>query len=266
MSNHVNSKFAVCVAANPKYIYKYLDSFIKNLRIEGNYKGTVIVITNFFASKFLFKIMFQNRDKNLRFLKFKKTKFNKITENKLKNLETGNQPNRHLTKRFQWEKFNLFDPKLKNWDYIFYMDINMTIHHDINPIFSEIPEKVLFAKADRYPNYDKTLSSQFDKTKPDFKILSKKFDLSSEKYFQTGVLYYDTKLIERNTKYNLIQLTEQFPITLSNEQAIMNLYFANILNCYKELSEESAGLVNYFYWKIENKQVRITKQNITQNK
>ena len=80
MSNPVNSKLAVCVAANPKYIYKYLDSFIKNLRIEGNYSGPLIVITNFFASKFLFKIIFQNKDKNLKFLKFKKTKFNKFTE------------------------------------------------------------------------------------------------------------------------------------------------------------------------------------------
>ena len=266
MSNPVNSKFAVCVAANPKYIYKYLDSFIKNLRIEGNYSGPLIVITNFFASKFLFKIIFQNKDKNLKFLKFKKTKFNKFTVKKLKNLETGNQPNRHLTKRFQWEKFNLFDPKLKNWDYIFYLDINMTIHHDINPIFSEIPDGVLFAKADRYPNYDKTLASQFDQTKPDFKKLHKEFDLSSEKYFQTGVLFFDTNLIEKNTKYNLIELSERFPITLTNEQAIMNLYFANILNCYVELPEESDGFINYFYWKIENKNIRITKQNTVQNK
>ena len=49
----------------------------------------------------------------------------------------------------------------------------MTIHFDINPIFSEFPVKKLFAKADRYPNYDKPLASQFDQTKPDFKILNK---------------------------------------------------------------------------------------------
>ena len=266
MSNLVNSKLAVCVAANPKYIYTYLDSFIQNLRTEGNYDGPLVVITNLFASKFLFKIMFQNNDKNIIFLKFKKTKFNKVTESKLEELETGSQPNRHITKRFQWEKLNLFDPKLKSWDYIFYLDINMTIHFDINPIFSELPVKKLFAKADRYPNYDKSLASQFDKTKPDFKILNKEFDLSSKKYFQTGVLYFDTNLIEEKTKYNLIKLSERFPITLTNEQAIMNLYFANTLNCYEELPEQTDGFINYFYWKIENKNIRITKQNTVQNK
>ena len=266
MSNLVNSRFAVCVAANPKYIYKYLNSFIKNLRTEGNYDGPLVVITNLFASRFLFKIMFKNNDKNITFLKFKKTKFNKIAESKLENLKTGSQPNRHITKRFQWEKLNLFDPKLKNWDYIFYLDINMVIHFDINPIFSKLPDKKLFAKADRYPNYDKTLASQFDQTKPDFETLGKEFDLSSEKYFQTGVLYFDTNLIEKNTKYDLVKLTNRFPITLTNEQAIMNLYFANILNCYEELPEESEGIISYFYWKIQDKKVRITKQNTVQNK
>ena len=73
-------------------------------------------------------------------------------------------------------------------------------------------------------------------------------------------------MIEKNTKYNLIELSERFPITLTNEQAIMNLYFANILNCYVELPEESDGFINYFYWKIENKNIRITKQNTVQNK
>ena len=46
----------------------------------------------------------------------------------------------------------------------------------------------------------------------------------------------------------------------------MNLYFANILNYYVELPEESDGFINYFYWKIENKNIRITKQNTVQNK
>ena len=53
-------------------------------------------------------------------------------------------------------------PELKRWKTILYLDINLTVHHEINAIFDIKPKDCMFAKADGYPNYIKSLSSQFD--------------------------------------------------------------------------------------------------------
>ena len=65
-------------------------------------------------------------------MRFKKIKFSKSISKKYLNLDTNNQPNRFKYKNFQWFKLNLFHQKLKSWDKILYLDINLTIHENIN--------------------------------------------------------------------------------------------------------------------------------------
>ena len=62
----------------------------------------------------------------------------------MNNLQTFNDPNRNKTKKFQWHKLHLFDEYMKNWDYIFYLDINMNIHYDINKILDISQQIVLW--------------------------------------------------------------------------------------------------------------------------
>ena len=54
------------------------------------------------------------------------------------------------------------------------MDINMKIHHDINEILQNKPNNKLQARADGYPDFKWTLSSQFDKNAENFNKLKKK--------------------------------------------------------------------------------------------
>ena len=44
----------------------------------------------------------------------------------------------------------------------------MQIHHDINTILQNKPNKSLQARADGYPNFQWTLSTQFDKSSEKF--------------------------------------------------------------------------------------------------
>ena len=200
-------------------------------------------------------------DRKVYVRRFKKIRFSKNTLKELKNLNTNGQPNRHINKTFQWHKFNLFDKKLKEWEYIFYLDINMKIHFELNKIFEFKPKNKIFARADGYPEYQWTLDSQFDQTHFLFKKLIEKYDLSLNNYFQTGILYFDTNLIEERTVKNLINLVETFPISITNEQGIMNLYFIFEKNVYKELPEKVDDFILYYYWLTRNKKTLITKQN-----
>lgn len=252
-------ELAVCVVADFKFLFKYFNSFKDSLRNNGKYKGDIVIITSIFSPTFIFwKILF---DRKVHVVRLKKIKFSKSTSEELKNLNTNGQPNRHINKNFQWHKINLFNRKLKKWKFIFYLDINMIIHFEVNKIFEFKPKNKIFARADGYPEYKWTLDTQFDQTHFLYEKLNKIYDLSLNNYFQTGILYFDTNLIEKETVKNLINLVETFPLSITNEQGIMNLYFIFDKNVYQELPEEVDDCLVYYYWLTRNKKTLITKQN-----
>ena len=255
------SNTAVAVVGNYKFLIKHLNKFIFQLRQNGKFNDDLVVITNYSVFTYLIQILIMFRYKNITFLRFNNIIFSENAENSLKNLNTGSEKNRHIYKNFQWHKINLFDEKLKKWQFIFYIDINMIIHMDINPILTQLPNNKLFARADGYPEFERIFLSQFDISNKNYDILQKIYDMQYEEYFQSGILYYDTNLINSNTKKHIIDLVEKFPISLTNEQAIFNLYFHFTLNVYEQLEIEFENILNYYYWMVEGKKVRITKQN-----
>ena len=252
------NKLAVSVVGDFLYLYKYFARFKKSLLERGKYSGEILILTSILSPTFLLRSI--RNDKKVKVIRFKRIKFSKKTDYSLRNLNTLGQPNRHIKKRFQWHKINLFDKKMKKWKYIFYIDINMYFHDDINSILEIHPVNNLFARADGYPDYKRKLSSQFDSTKDKFSILKEKFDLEINDYFQTGILYFDTEIIEEETKNEIISIVDRFPISLTNEQGIMNLYFIFIKNQYKELTKEIGDAITYYYWLIPGKKIIITKQ------
>ncbi len=259
-----HNEIAVCFVGNYRYLRKHYKNISNELKLVAKYHGDILLITSFFTPTFLIKSI--RREKRLTIFRFRKIKFSKNASKIMSSLYTDNQPNRFLTKRFQWHKLHLFDLKIKKWKYIFYLDLNMHFHHEINEILSVKPSNILYARADAYPNYDRKLISQFDQTHDLFKNLQEEFNLNSVQYFQTGILYFDTEIIKYDTKKNLVELVEKYPISITNEQGIMNLYFSNIKNQYKELSKKTGNKITYFYWMLENKETIITKQLRTQYK
>lgn len=257
-----SSSLTVCFVANFKYLYKNFPRVNQELRTNGNYSGDILIITSLFCPTFLIKNI--TKDNKVTVFRFKKLKFNSKTEKILKNLNS--EPNRHNTKRFQWQKLYLFDKKIKRWKFVFYLDINMHIHHDINHILSIKPNSELFARADGYPDYKWKLSSQFDQTSELYENLKNKYDLEIKNYFQTGVLYFDTELITDNTFSEIISILDEFPISVTNEQGLLNLYFIFLKNQYKHLVEEIDGKLSYYYWNTKDKKIIITKSLVDKYK
>ena len=237
----------VTVLADRNYI-KHFPIFYKQLRETGMFEGEINLITNNGISFSSFK----KRDyKNLNIFKFKKIKYSNETVKKLNNIPNG----RNSTKRFQWQKFNLFNEVFKKWDFNLYIDINMTIRSDIKNLFDLRLENKLIAPYDAYPDLDWSLESQFTTDKVLLNELSQNYDLSLRKYFQTGILLYDTTIIEKNTFQDLIYLVEKYPVSKNNEQGIMNLYFIFEKNQFEPLDKRV-----YSYWYDKNKEATITKK------
>lgn len=260
----MSKNVAVAIVGDFKFLKKYFNNFYFNLTERGQFTGDLIVITSFLTPTFLINGIIKNS--NVKVLRFKKIRFNKLINQKLYALNTKGKPNRHITKNFQWHKLNLFSERLKRWKYILYLDINMTVHFPLKPILDMQPKGYLFARSDGYPTFDKFLSSQFDNSKEEFSKLTKEFNLKTSKYFQSGLLFYDTNLITSNFIKNCINLVEEFPITLTNEQAILNLYFLRYNLKFEELPMYVNGYKTYFYWYEKNIKTIITKQLVEKYK
>jgi hypothetical protein len=138
-------------------------------------------------------------------------------------------------KKFQFHKLHLFNTFFKQWDFIFYLDCGITIFSDISPIINEISENTLLAHSDAYPTYEWKLHNQFNKNNTEyFTKLNNTYNLNID-YFQTTIMLYDTKIIENNTFDCLLNLLETYPISITNDQGIIALYFTNIKPVFKQI-------------------------------
>ena len=138
----------------------------------------------------------------------------------------------------------------------------MRINHEINELLDLAEENTLFAPYDAFPDLDWKLKSQFNTESLIYEKLQAKYDLDNPKYFQTGILFYDTDIIKNNTFDELLTLSETYPISKNNEQGIMNLYFMYDFPVFKKLPDRIKSKKTYSYWKLEEIQSIITKKNI----
>jgi len=129
------------------------------------------------------------------------------------------------SKSFQFHKFFCFSAFFKQWEKVLYLDAYMKIHAPLTPLLKINCANSIVAHSDAYPTYEWTLADQFNFLDfPDLLApLSKIANLSVD-YFQTGLMYYDTSIIDDETVGELIDLSKKFPNSRTNEQGILNIW------------------------------------------
>jgi hypothetical protein len=230
----------VVFVSNKKYFNKFLET-CKQLITNGKYCGNIcLVIGNDLNNSDLMNNDFIQKNgiivKYFPDIQFSDN-FHDINTNWGKNV--------HRIKIFQWHKLYLFDVFFKQWNYIFYIDCGMKIYSDISPIINIKCEKTLLAHSDAYPTYKWKLHNQFDKSNNEyFTNLSSLFNLNID-YFQTTMMLYDTSIINNSSFNNLLNLSEKYPISKTNDQGIIALYFTLIEPYFKQIQTHNEN--TYFY-------------------
>lgn len=149
--------------------------------------------------------------------------------------QTLNRPYETYTKsNAQYHKMHVFNRFFKKWDYVFYLDCGMKIHSNINSVLKLFRKNILLGHSDAYPTYEWKLSGQFSHIEPYFTHLTKRYNLNID-YFQSGILMFHTNLINDNTFDELYKLAIEYPISRTNEQGIMNIYFNCIHGVWKQI-------------------------------
>lgn len=238
---YMNTDICVVFVCNKVYFDKFIYT-CNQLLTNGKYKGNICLVIgdDLRYDELLDCDIIKNN--NIMIKHFPDIKF--LNDFLIIN-NTIHTDGRHLTKKFQWHKIHLFNTFFKQWNYIFYLDCGITIFSDILPIMNEITENTLLAHSDAYPCYEWKLHTQFDKNNMEyFTKLNNRYNLDID-YFQTTMMLYDTKIIENDTYDNLLTLLNEYPISTTNEQGIIALYFTNIKPLFKQIKTHNEH--TYFY-------------------
>ena len=107
----------------------------------------------------------------------------------------------------------------------------------------------LLAHSDAHYSYTWRLYDQFDKNHKLFKELEKNYTIDID-YFQTTIMLYSTDIIEENTFKELYDLTLKYPISITNDQGIIALYFTNVKNVWRQIQTKNEHTSFYDYLEI----------------
>lgn len=240
-----SGKECVVLLSNKNYFQKFLTT-LHSLTTKGKYRGDIcLVIGDDLLGSDLLKhdLLVKNHVivKHFPDLKFSE-RFFQITKG---------LPN--IGKLFQYHKLHLFNVYFKRWDTILYIDCGMKIYSNIRPILKIKQPHTLLAHSDAFPQYLWKLEDQFSKNEREcYDELCQKFKLDID-YFQTTMLLYDTDIIQEDTFDNLYQLTLEYPISITNDQGIIALYFTNVQPLWKQITLGNEKTFFYDYLKRNKK-------------
>jgi len=137
-------------------------------------------------------------------------------------------------KKFQYHKFYLFHTYFKQWKYVFYIDCGVHIFRDISPILNERKYSTLLAHSNGFPTYTIKLNSEFSTETEHYERLDSIYNIHDNS-FQSTIMLYHTTIITDDTFNKLVSLAEEYPISITNDQAIIGLYFTVIRPCWEQL-------------------------------
>jgi len=115
------------------------------------------------------------------------------------------------------------------------------------------------AHSDAYPSYEWKLHNQFCKKNTEyFTKLSNTYNLHID-YCQTTIMLYDTKIIANDTYQNLYNLTIEYPISITNDQGIIALYFTNLKPVFEQIKthDENTHFYDYLSRNYSNKYIML---------
>jgi hypothetical protein len=233
---------------NKRYLSKFSKT-LKMLRDNGKYDGDITLIIGNDLKEQEIKL---KEEYNIQVKYFPDFKFD---EEFMKNFNSLNRSSQWRNKIMQYHKFHIFDIYFKQWKYILYLDCGINILRPIQPILDVKKADILLARNDPWgPFINKwSLGTQFDQTHPIFNELNEKFNLLDVKnYFNTSFMLFDTNIIQKNISNELYNLSLKYPLAITNDQAIIALYFICINKKWEEIKIEDD--IQYYYdYKPRNK-------------
>ena len=223
--------FCITLVFDKGYINKSHET-IKEIREIGQYTGDIVCIISDDLQDHTDSLY---KDDNIIIKHFKeidKSEVNNMLEKSPITLDMQGK-----NKSIQWQKFNNFRTYFRDsYKKVLYLDTGIRIIKPLSKIINLECEGKFLAHSDAYPTYEWQLFRQFDNTvfPNEFNELVTTYNLNVD-YFQSTMFMFDTKIINDDTYDMLVNLSNKYPNSKTNDQGIMNLYFLCIRNIWEQI-------------------------------
>lgn len=237
-------KECVILVSNNKYLTKALAT-IRSIRTAGNYHGEIVLLIG--------NDLLDNIDNLVRenitvkhFPDLNREQYFELYRQRP--VSSGAE----IHKAFQFHKLYLFHPWIKdNYDKCFYIDAGMQVYKDLRLIMNQDCSGKLIAHSDAYPTYEWRLKNQFDTGYLElYQELYDTYDMEID-YFQSTMMVYDTNIIEEDTFNKLVELSNKYLNSRTNDQGILNIYFTLIKKVWQQSQIKDEKTHYYDFWERE---------------
>ena len=195
---------------------------IIDLRSKGNWQSDIVVITIDFDLNTNFKDFY-----NITEVKFPLIDKTELSE-KIGRNGFLNSDKRELTKLNQWEKLNVFDKYFKKWQRVVFLDAGLRILNDVKYLLEIDCKDKIVAPKDGKHYIDQGFQCQLSYDKPELidSLLNEFGDsILNSNYMLNCIWMYDTNILNKCDKAQLIEAMNKYPFCKTNEMGIMNILF-----------------------------------------
>lgn len=212
-------KTVVVFICNQTYFLKARRSII-DVRSKGEWHGDLVLITIDFNLNPNFKQYYSIIEK--KFPLIDKT----ILLNKIGN-GFSNSDKREVNLINQWEKLHVFDDYFKQWNRVIFLDAGLRILDSIDHLLELKYKNSILAPIDGPPSNYNIFNCQLSYDDPNMidKISNEFGNIFDQYYFLNCIWIYDTSILEKVNKQELIQAMNTYICCRTNEMGIMNLIF-----------------------------------------
>ena len=241
------NKTAFVLVSDNNYVSKALIT-IRDLRVCGNWDGDIVLIC-------IEQLNFQSE---LEYFNVKKVSFEKINkDNLIAKLENGfpDGDKREFEKINQWEKIHVFDNYFKNWNRIVYLDAGLRVLDSVEFLLSIDYRNSILAQNDGGCDPNKKVT-QFFGTQISYKnqlmvdLLKTEYgsDVLTKEYFLNCMWIYDTSILSRPIKDDLIYVMNNYILCKTNEMTAMNLILNFKYKLWKQFPYKTPYGKYFFDW------------------
>lgn len=254
-------KLCTVLLTNKAYFHKMLHTLHGILSFECNSDIVVIVGNDLVDSDELNHPLLKN-DKVI-IKHFADIKFSENFDKKFYSINRSTMPQAWTDKKFQYHKFHTFNEYFKNWNFVLYIDSGASVLNSVDIMFKAKKNNIFCAHCDGYmaspfPYNPWFLKRQFDETDSLFLELSTTYNLENY-YPQSTLMLFDTTLIEEQTFNELVELAERWPISITNDQGIIALYFSSIKDKWEQIQ---LGDNEYWYYDFSIRPSKVDKPHV----
>lgn len=204
---------------------------IQDLRSRGMWLGDIVVINiGSLPLQSNFKDFYRLKEKRFPPIEEKFQLLHKLNFSPFLDTIDG----REISKINQWEKLHVMDSYFQKWERVVFLDSGLRVLDDVYSTVLQLDYKGKFLAPDDGGNYvtlpnptklfhtqvSEASPSRIDKLKKDFPVLE---DLD-QPYFLNCMWVYDTSILSICSKDEMISGILEYPICLTNEMTLMNLY------------------------------------------